>query len=109
MLKISQTEIYTQIIPKVDIQKLQTSKMDVKTNKKLQELSKEFESIMVKTMLDIAIKDEGLFPQKDPANKIYGSFYKDELSKEVSGGYGFSDVIYDYLKQSIKNQYKQPI
>ena len=60
-----------------------------------------FESVIVKMIMDNAAKDEkNLFSeQNDPGEKIYKSMYIDELSKASAGGFGFSQMLYDYLSQ----------
>lgn len=60
-----------------------------------------FESIIIKMLMDNAMKDEkNLFSdQNDPGDKIYKSMYRDELSKASAGGFGFSEMLYDYLSQ----------
>ena len=60
-----------------------------------------FESIILKMLLDNALKDEkNLFSsQKDPGEKIYKSMYREELSKASAGSFGFSQMLYDYLSR----------
>ncbi|MDQ7059639.1 MAG: rod-binding protein [Sulfurimonas sp.] len=60
-----------------------------------------FESVIVKMLMDNAMKDEkNLFSQQnDPGDKIYKSMYRDELSKASAGSFGFSEMLYDYLSQ----------
>ncbi len=60
-----------------------------------------FESVIIKMMMDNAMKDEkNLFSdQKDPGDKIYKSMYRDELSKASAGSFGFSQMLYDYLSE----------
>ena len=60
-----------------------------------------FESVILKMLMDNAMKDEkNLFSQQnDPGDKIYKSMYRDELSKVSAGGFGFSQMLYDYLSQ----------
>ena len=60
-----------------------------------------FESVILKMLMDNAMKDEkNLFSeQNDPGDKIYKSMYRDELSKVSAGGFGFSQMLYDYLSQ----------
>ncbi len=60
-----------------------------------------FESVIIKMLMDNAAKDEkNLFSeQNDPGDKIYKSMYRDELSKASAGGFGFSQMLYDYLSQ----------
>jgi len=68
---------------------------------KLREQTDAFESIILKMLLDNALKDEkNLFSsQNDPGEKIYKSMYREELSKASAGSFGFSQMLYDYLSQ----------
>jgi Rod binding domain-containing protein len=67
----------------------------------LREQTDAFESVILKMLMDNAMKDEkNIFSdQKDPGDKIYKSMYRDELAKASSGGFGFSQMLYDYLSQ----------
>ncbi|MDA7817786.1 rod-binding protein [Sulfurimonas sp.] len=58
-----------------------------------------FESVILKMLMDNAMKDEkNLFSaQNDPGDKIYKSMYRDELAKASAGGFGFSQMLYEYL------------
>lgn len=68
----------------------------------LREQTDAFESVILKMLMDNAMKDEkNLFSQQnDPGDKIYKSMYRDELSKASAGGFGFSQMLYDYLSQN---------
>ncbi len=70
----------------------------------LREQTDAFESVIIKMMMDNAMKDEkNLFSdQKDPGDKIYKSMYRDELSKASAGSFGFSQMLYDYLSAKSK-------
>jgi Rod binding domain-containing protein len=70
-------------------------------DKKLREQTDAFESDIIKMMLDDAMKDEkSLFSsQNDPGDKMYQSMYRDELSKQSAGSFGFSQMLYDFLSQ----------
>lgn len=80
------------IIPKID-EKAEDAELRKQTDA--------FESVILKMLLDTAMKDEkNLFSsQKDPGDKIYKSMYRDELSKTSAGSFGFSQMLYDYLSQ----------
>lgn len=76
----------------------------IKPNSDEQALRKQtdqFEAIIVKMMLDNAMKDEkNIFStQNDPGDKIYKSMYRDELSKASAGSFGFSQMLFDYLSE----------
>jgi Rod binding domain-containing protein len=79
-------------IPKIDIN------VD---DKGLRKQTDAFESVIIKMLMDNAMKDEkNLFSsQKDPGEKIYKSMYRDELSKASAGSFGFSQMLYDYLSR----------
>jgi len=70
-------------------------------NKALREQTDAFEAVIIKMMMDNAMKDDkNLFSsQNDPGDKIYKSMYRDELSKASAGSFGFSQMLYDYLSQ----------
>lgn len=77
-------------------------KIDPKAeNAELREQTDAFEAVIVKMIMDNAAKDEkNLFSeQNDPGDKIFKSMYRDELSKASAGGFGFSQMLYDYLSE----------
>jgi Rod binding domain-containing protein len=65
----------------------------------LKEKTDQFEAIIIKMLLDNAMKDEkDIFSaQKDPGDKIYKSMYRDELSQASTGSFGFSQMLFDHL------------
>lgn len=68
---------------------------------KLKKVSKEFESEILKFYLKEALKsDSKLFP-KSAGEDIYKSMYQEELSKDLSGNFGYSELLYNYLKNKI--------
>ncbi|WP_457743337.1 rod-binding protein [Sulfurimonas sp.] len=70
-------------------------------DKALRKQTDAFESVIIKMLMDNAMKDEkSLFSsQNDPGDKIYKSMYRDELSKASAGSFGFSQMLYDYLSK----------
>ncbi len=68
---------------------------------KLREQTDAFESIILKMLMDNAMKDEkNLFSeQNDPGDKIYKSMYREELAKASAGSFGFSEMLYDFLSR----------
>lgn len=79
-------------IPKID------AKAD---NKKLREQTDAYEAVVLKMLMDEAMKNEkNIFSsQNDPGDKIYKSMYREELAKVSSGSFGFSQMLYDYLSR----------
>ena len=76
-------------IPKTDdLQKLKTSCND-------------FESEILNFYLKNALNFKNkLFPGS-AGEKIYKSMYQEELSKHLSGNFGYSKLLFDYLKKKI--------
>jgi len=70
-------------------------------DKALRKQTNSFEAIIIKMLMDNAAKDEkNIFSSaNDPGDKIYKSMYRDELSKASAGGFGFSQMLYDYLSR----------
>lgn len=59
-----------------------------------------FESIMIKLLLDNSMKTEDYLFPKGTGHEIYESMYRDALSDEVAGGFGFSEMLFNYLKEN---------
>lgn len=76
-----------------------TNRSKSENDKLLKEQTDAFEAFLVKSVLDIALKDENpLFP-KDAGDKIYSSMYNDTMSKALSGNLGFSELLFNFLKE----------
>lgn len=83
-------------------QQHQLPKIDAKADDaKLREQTDAFESVILKMLMDDAMKDEkNIFSEEnDPGDKIYKSMYREELAKASAGGFGFSQMLYDYLSR----------
>ncbi len=64
----------------------------------LRQKTDEFEAIFIKMVLDESMKDEkNLFSVNDPGEKIFKSMFREELANASSGGFGFSQMLFDYL------------
>jgi Rod binding domain-containing protein len=68
--------------------------------KKLKEQTDAFEAFFVKQVFDISLKSENKLFGKDPGDKIYQSMYNDTMSKTLTGGFGFSELLFNYLKEN---------
>lgn len=79
-------------IPKIDVNA---------EDAELREQTDAFEAVILKMLLDTSMKDEkNLFTEKnDPGDRIYKSMYRDELARTSAGGFGFSQMLYDYLSK----------
>ncbi len=73
-------------------------------HKALREKTDQFEAIIVKMMLDNAMKDEkNIFnASNDPGERIYKSMFRDELSKASAGSFGFSQLLFEHLSERVE-------
>ena len=72
------------------------------SDEKLREQTDAFEAILLKFMLDTSLNlDSPLYP-KQPGADIYQSMYKDTLANHLSGGFGYSQMLFDWLKDHQK-------
>ena len=72
-----------------------------KNLKKLKQSCDGFESEILNFFLKKALKEESkLFPET-PGEKIYKSMQIEQISKEVSGNFGYSELLFNYLKKDI--------
>ncbi len=67
---------------------------------KLKEQTDAFESFLLKQIFDISLKSDNKLFGKDPGDKIYQSMYNDTMSDALSGGLGFSELLFNYLKEN---------
>ncbi|WP_104697878.1 MULTISPECIES: Rod binding protein [unclassified Helicobacter] len=75
------------------------TKADVKNDARLREQTDAFEALILKTLLDTSLKlDNPLYP-KEAGSEIYQSMYKDSLSEQLSGGFGYSELLFKFLKE----------
>ncbi|HEX5329432.1 hypothetical protein [Sulfuricurvum sp.] len=88
-------------ITNVQYQKTPPTIGSKENDKALREKTDQFEAIIVKMMLDEAMKDEkNVFTSaNDPGDKIFRSMYREELSNASAGGFGFSQMLFDHLSQ----------
>ncbi|BCD45928.1 hypothetical protein [Helicobacter suis] len=89
-------DIYNQYLAnKLDAKKLKSTKND---DQQLKVQTDAFESLLLKFMLDTALKlDNPLYP-KQPGSEIYQSMYKESLSNQLSGHFGYSELLFNFLK-----------
>ncbi|MCV6608189.1 MAG: rod-binding protein [Campylobacterales bacterium] len=69
---------------------------------KLKTQTDQFESLVLKLMLDISMKEsENSLFGKTTGSDIYSSMYHDAMSKELAGGFGYSELLFNFLKKNI--------
>ncbi len=68
-------------------------------NDKLKEQTDQFEAIIIKMLLDEAIDAQDPMLPKDPGREIYRSMQNEQFSKELSGGFGYSELLYRFLTE----------
>lgn len=65
----------------------------------LREQTDAFEAFLIKSVLDISLKNKASIFGKDASDEIYSSMYNDAVSKALSGGMGFSELLFNFLKE----------
>lgn len=68
-------------------------------DKRLREQTDNFEALILKIMLQDAIKNDDTLYPKQPGSDIYHSMYIDQLSEELSGSFGYSELLFNFLKE----------
>ena len=76
------------------------SSLENMDNKKLKEVTDKFEAFFIKKILDVSLKHDNSLYSKDAGDKIYNSMYNDAMSSAMGGKFGFSQMLYDFLKES---------
>ena len=66
----------------------------------LREQTDKFEAYFIKQIFDISLKNENPLFGKDAADKIYQSMYNDAVSKASAGSFGYSELLFNYLKEN---------
>jgi len=72
-------------------------KFDKKDEKLLREQTDKFEALILKQMLDISLKNETSLFGKTTGSEIYKSMFHDALSEQLSGGFGYSKLLFNFL------------
>ena len=69
--------------------------------KKLKKLCNDFASEILMFYIKDALDSKNTLFPKTPGEDIYKSMYEKELSKELSGHFGYSELLYNYLKNKV--------
>ncbi len=78
--------------------KTSLEKMRQDEDAKLREQTDNFEAILLQIMLKDAIKNENPLYPKQPGSDIYHSMYLENLADSLSGDFGYSELLFNYLK-----------
>ena len=68
---------------------------------KLKKVCKSFESEILNFYVKQALDSKNPLYPKSPGEGIYKSMYQEELSKELSGNFGYSELLYNFLKNRV--------
>ena len=77
----------------------QSIKTENSTDVRLKEQTDKFEAFFIKKVLDISLKNDNKLFEKDAGDKIYNSMYNDAMSDSLTGKFGFSEMLFDFLKE----------
>lgn len=78
-----------------DRAKIQAQKDDIA----LREQTDAFEALILKIVLESAIKNDDILYPKQPGSDIYHAMYIDQLSQSLSGSFGYSELLFNFLKE----------
>ena len=85
---------------KRELENIKDKDNEEKFDKALKEQTDAFEAFMIKSVLDVSLQDKVSIFEKDKASdEIYSSMYNDTMSKALSGGMGFSELLFNFLKE----------
>ena len=79
-------------------------KIDISNSKNLKKLKQNcdaFESEILNFYLKDALDNKNTIFPETPGEKIYKAMYTENLSKNVSGNFGYSELLFNYLKEKI--------
>ena len=78
-------------------------RVDIKMDNldKLKQSCDDFESEILNYFLKDSLKKESCLYPKTEGEDIYNSMYSQELSKNLSGGFGYSQLLFEYLKDKV--------
>ncbi len=68
---------------------------------KLKKVCKSFESEILNFYIKQALDSKNPLYPKSAGEGIYKSMYQEELSKELSGNFGYSELLYNFLKNRV--------
>lgn len=77
----------------------QSIKVENSTDARLKEQTDKFEAFFIKKVLDISLKNDNKLFEKDAGDKIYNSMYNDAMSDSLTGKFGFSEMLFNFLKE----------
>lgn len=69
-----------------------------KNDARLKEQTDAFEALILKFMLDSALKLNNPLLPKAAGSDIYNAMYKESIADAVSGNFGYSELLFSYLK-----------
>ncbi len=85
------------------LSKIPSIKIESANDLALKEQTDSFESLILKDLLDKSLETkDSIFPEA-VGSDIYKSMYHDMLSKELSGGFGYSELLFNFLKENSKS------
>lgn len=73
-------------------------KYQAQEDKKLREQTDNFEALFLQIVLKDAIKNDNPLYPKQPGSDIYHSMYIENLAQNLSGSFGYSELLFNYLK-----------
>ncbi|MDR3162470.1 MAG: rod-binding protein [Helicobacteraceae bacterium] len=74
------------------------------TSEKLKEQTDNFEALILKQMLDISMPNGNSLFGDSAGSEIYRSMYHEELANALSGGFGYSELLFNFLSDRLQKK-----
>lgn len=74
------------------------------TKAALREQTDNFEALLLKQTLDIAMPAENPLFGKGAGSEIYRSLYHETLASALSGGFGYSELLFNFLQNEVQEK-----
>jgi Rod binding domain-containing protein len=74
------------------------------TKAALKEQTDNFEALLLKMTLDIAMPAEDPLFGKSAGSEIYRSLYHETMASALAGGFGYSELLFNFLQDKVQEK-----
>ncbi|GHS86534.1 hypothetical protein FACS189487_01000 [Campylobacterota bacterium] len=80
------------------------TRKSAETKAALKEQTDNFEAMVLKGLLDIAMPKEDALFGKSAGDEIYRSLYHESMAGAIAGGFGYSELLFNFLSDKVKEK-----
>ncbi|OCL82939.1 rod-binding protein [Arcobacter porcinus] len=104
-MEINSSNLYNKDILQTDkFDKIDTSNLSNLEDKKLREVSNDFESFFINQILSTSLESNSTVSGTGAGSDIIKSMYLESIANQSSGTFGISDMLYNFLSQNNKKE-----